>query len=495
MYFLRITSRFWLTLVLIASVNGGWLFAQKLTHSAVIGGAKQRLINSESSGYDRTDQLQQAIDLLTKNNVINDTKDKDREETHYYLANCYFRKGDFQEAYDAFQKALTFGKTHWEKTEKLTGGTQLFSIKDGINDMKLKLYNQGNKAYSDALQYKTNPDTMVILMNKAIERFNRLLQWDPKAFINENSYAMPAYGVIVNCYIKFLELEKDETKKKEIRVKSIQNLERMFEMDPNNLSIAFNVYQLYDAQKDTTKSFEWIDKGLKTSANDSISIVIKTALVQQKALILDLQNKPDEAIKTYTEAIAASPNNADLHFNLARLYLNRKDFDKALDEFKAIKKIKPDDSETNYIVADETYNGYQKKRAETVDKNGGSMNKSVIAILKPTIENSIKEIQDAITSIEKVLPTASDIAEGNYRLGKMYALIAQMYGDLNANLENKDKNKIQKPYFEKALPFLKTAVQLKPDHKMTWHFLGIVYTNLQNAAEAKKAFDQFNKLK
>jgi len=491
----RNSGLFWMSLLFALCLGGGSIFAQKLTHSAVINGVKQRLIYSESSGYDRNDQLQQALDLLLKNNVISDTKDKEKEETYYFLANCYFRKGDFAEAYNAFQKTLTFGKKYWDKAEKLTGGTVLFSIKDGINDMKLKLYNQGNKAFSDAAQYKANPDTMIVLMNKAIDKFSLLLQWDPKAFINENSYALPAYGVIVNCYFKFLELEKDDAKKKEIRQKTIQCLEKMFEFDTNNLSIAFNIYQMYDALKDTAKSYEWIDKGLRSTTMDSMATVIKNALVAQKALMLDLQNKPDEAIKTYQDAIKASPNNSDLHFNLARLYLNRKDFEKALGEFKAIKKMKPDDAETSYIVADETYTAYQKNRSETVEKNGGSMNKKVIDLLKPTIEDAIKQIQDAASATEKQLTSTADKAETSYRLGKLNALTAQLYGDLNANLENKDKIKIQKPYFEKALPYLKDAVQLKPDHKMAWNFLGIVYTNLQNAVEAKKAFDQFTKLK
>ncbi|MBX7150285.1 tetratricopeptide repeat protein [bacterium] len=486
----------WLIILLMIGFQVS--YAQKLTHSAVINGVKQRLINSEAKPSEKDAQLQQAIDLLLNNNVIRDTKEKDKEETYFYLGNVYYRQNEFSKAFEAFQNALSFGKKYWDKEEKLSGGTPLFSIKAALNDMKLKTFNKANRAFNEAQKMAAvNPDSMKLLINDAISKFETILSWDPKVFINEQSYAAGVYGTIVNCYFQLLNNEKDEAQKDELRNKALANLEKLTEIDKNNLSIYYNIYMLYDQAKNQEKSLEWIDKALQVQVTDSASIVLKTQLIAQKAFILDVMNKPDEALKVYQEAIKSDPNNADLHFNLARLYILRKEMDKALDEFKTIKRLKPDDVESNYQVADETYTVYSRERSSTIEKMGGDKAdmKKVTDALKPQIENVIKNLEEALRVLELNLPTAVDQLEYNYRIGKCYTYIAQLQGDLGYNLENKEKVKLQKPFFEKSLPFLKKTVELKNDHKNAWNLLLVAYTNLQMKAEAQKAMENFSKLK
>lgn len=468
--------------------------SQTLSHSAVINGCKQRIINSETNASDKDEQLQQALDLLMNNNIPNDKKDKDREETHFYLANIYYRKGDFDKAWETFQKTLTLGKRFEKEGVKLSGGTMLFSVQDGLNDIRLKTFNQGNKAFNDALGAQGNAGQMTELFEKAVAKFQKTLSWDPKVTINGKEYAVNAYGMIANASLQLQNLYADDTKKKEARQNAVNALSKMSELDPNNVSILYNLYILSSGADEAMK---WIDKALQSTASDSAAKAVKIQLVAQKAMILDTLKRPDDAIKVYEEAIQADPRNADLQFNLARLYLGRKEIEKALQQLRAVKALRPDDVETAYVVADETFISYQTRRGVEIEKAGGEKAdmKKVTETLKSAMDDCLKQMDDAIQLLTPSVATSSNAAETNYRIGKLYVYSAQVVGDLNYNLENKDKIKLQKPHFEKALPFLKETTKADANHKNAWNMLFVTYTNLQMKAEATKAFETYNKLK
>jgi tetratricopeptide (TPR) repeat protein len=52
--------------------------------------------------------------------------------------------------------------------------------------------------------------------------------------------------------------------------------------------------------------------------------------------------RPDEAIVEYKEAVRLRPNDANIHFNLAIAYQNKKDLTSAIAELKSASKLAPD---------------------------------------------------------------------------------------------------------------------------------------------------------
>lgn len=473
------------------------LSGQSKSHSAVIGGVKVRFKNAVNEPGDAERFYKEAIDLLMKNNVVNDTKEKDKEETYFYLGSVYYYMREYQQAFDMFQMSLNSGKRFYEKSEHISGGIELFSIKECMNDMKLKTFNQGNKAFNGALALTTQ-DSMKTLFYHAIDKYHLILKWDPQAFINGSSYAAAVYNLLANSYIQLMNLEKEEANKKDLRSKILENLLKLSEVDKTNLTVMYNIYLQYYDEKNYDKSIEWINKALAVEANDSLSKVIKSSMVQSKAYIYDnILGKSDEAFKTYEELIANEPNNPDWHFNLARLYFGRNQNDKAIEELKIVKKLKPSDEESNFQVADEMFFAYQKQRSNEIEKNGGAAKadmKKVTENLKPAIIASQQSITEAIVVMQKNIETSSDKAESYYRIGKFFNLLGELEGNLAYNLENKEKVKLQKPYFEKAVTNLKETAALKPTHKNAWQNLFIAYTNLQMVKERDEALKKFNEL-
>jgi len=464
----------------------GSVYAQRLAHSAAINGVRERI--GRAAGPDKDMILNQCIDLLKKD-IETNIKEKDREESYYYLASVYYRMDNYEEAYKAYQLSLSFGKKWYEKQEKLTGGAILLSIKDALADMKLKYFNQATRAYNEGVN-KSTLDSMKVFFDKTVDRFTKIIEWDPKVEINGQSYISGVYGTLVNIYILTMNKETDEQLRKEAMNNAIKYMEQLLTVDPKNMPVYQFITQLYEQDKNYDKALEWTDKALKVDAADSASKSIKMQMIARKAMILQVTNRPDDALKTYEEAIRSNPDNADLHFNLASLYIQRKETDKALVEFKIVKKLNPNDVESNFQVADEMFRYYIEKRKETIEKNGGDKAdmKKVTELVKPVIEDTKLAVNDAIAVLEPTLATATDKYEVNYRIGKLYNILAEMEGHLFYNLENKEKIKKQKPFFEKAVPYLKTATELKPDSKNAWMQLGTAYLNLQMKKEAEDAF-------
>jgi tetratricopeptide (TPR) repeat protein len=476
-----------LTAVLTTSASG-----QGLTHSAAIGGVKVRFKNAQSEPGDADKQWKEAIELL-KTDLASATKDKDKEESYFYLGAVHFRKGDFAGAYDAFTKALTFGKKHFEEGEKLSGGVEVFSIKMSMNDIKLKTFSQANKAYNDALGI-TNPDSakldsMKKLLYKSIDKFRQVLTWDSVAFINGKNYVAAIYGTISYAYIQLMNVEPEEGNKKALREKIIENLIKLSSLDKKNFFVVYNIFTVYYQDKNYDKAIEWIDRGLQIETKDSAALAAKVELIRNKALIYDMTGKPDLALKTYLEALKSDSNNADIHFNLARLYSDRKETDKALAEFKLVKKLKPKDVLSNYQIANEGYKAYQERRHDIIVKYSGTP-KKVSEVLKPSIESCMADLKDAVGALESEIATAPDKAESYLIIGTAYNYLAQLEGDLVYDFENKEKAKNQKPYFEKAVENMKKAIEIKKDYKSAWYQLGVAYFNLQMKKEAENAFEK-----
>ena len=71
----------------------------------------------------------------------------------------------------------------------------------------------------------------------------------------------------------------------------------------------------------------------------------------QKALICKQNNNPDEAEELYLKVLELEPDLTEAYYNLATIYYDRYDCQKAVDCYKKILEINPDDSEVKYFLS------------------------------------------------------------------------------------------------------------------------------------------------
>jgi Flp pilus assembly protein TadD len=188
---------------------------------------------------------------------------------------------------------------------------------------------------------------------------------------------------------------------------------------------------IHNQRQEYEKSAELLQKAV-AAAPDSA----RPRIIGDLGITYDMMGKPEEAMKTYQDALKMSPGNKDLLFNLGRLYLMRDDYANAINQLTEVLKQNPEDFEVNYNVGLSYL-----KIGERLDKRA-------------------REIEDEAMTAKKKPNTAR---------------IDSLRQAANAN-------------FNGAMPYLKKAVELKPDQGSAWHNLGVGYMRAGDQEKAKEAF-------
>ncbi|MBN1996452.1 tetratricopeptide repeat protein [candidate division KSB1 bacterium] len=153
------------------------------------------------------------------------------------------------------------------------------------------------------------------------------------------------------------------------------------------------------------------------------------------ALAYDYLGEKDKAIDQYVQALEKNPDDKDLIFNLARLNYMNNHYDEAIKLFNKIIEANPDDYDANLNVGNAYLSMGDNKRKTLVDKENNG---------------------------EKVEQTERD------------ELIE---------------------FYNKAIPYLEKAVEIKGDDSNVWNNLGVAYVNVGDAEKGKAAFDKAEELR
>ncbi|MCU0533159.1 MAG: tetratricopeptide repeat protein [Hydrococcus sp. Prado102] len=119
---------------------------------------------------------------------------------------------------------------------------------------------------------------------------------------------------------------------------------------------------------------------------------------------------PTEQISQYESILARDPNNIDALVNLAKLYIEQQQPDKAMPVLEKIVQQRPDSLEWQFILAQLYENKEEKQKAESVyDRILAQQDNNIEALVKKAVlRNEQGDIQTAKTlfaKAEKVAPT------------------------------------------------------------------------------------------
>jgi tetratricopeptide (TPR) repeat protein len=185
------------------------------------------------------------------------------------------------------------------------------------------------------------------------------------------------------------------------------------------------------AQAEFAQAAELLQKAVGV-APDSV----RPRIIGELGITYDMMGRGDEAMKTYQDALKITPGNKDLLFNLGRLYLMRDDYANAISQLTEVLKLNPEDFEVNYNVGLSYL-----KIGERLDKKS-------------------REIEDEAMAAKKKPNTA--------RIDSLRQAANEK--------------------FTAAMPYLKKAVEIKPDQGSAWHNLGVGYMRAGDQEKAKEAF-------
>jgi tetratricopeptide (TPR) repeat protein len=213
---------------------------------------------------------------------------------------------------------------------------------------------------------------------------------------------------------------------------AIKNYQELLRINPKDLEGMVQLGRLYTITKQHEKAIETMDQIL---AIDSLNV----DAIAQKAMAYDYMGQSDKAFEAYAEALKKRPDDADLHFNLGRLYFLKEDFESAIQQFQFVLDKNPNDLEANVNIG----NAYL------------SMAQNVLRKYREMSDKELAKVPEK---------------------------------------EIKEKKNLEKDLYMKAIPYLKKAIELKPDDSVLWNNLGVAYLNVGMEKEGEEAFEKSNAL-
>ena len=245
---------------------------------------------------------------------------------------------------------------------------------------------------------------------------------------------------------------------------AIANCEKMLESNSNNsvsLWLLNNLINLYFIMKDTEKTMYYAQKLLEHPFSDKVKI--KTYI----AKILINTNKEQEGLDLLNELSKANQNNVEIKRLMIDVFVNKKDFESAIDLYKQIINIiEPDEvpavhTEISNLYIDWAKYLFEKKDIEDCFKKFSTAttydnNNPEIFYELGLINIQIKSYNEAIMRLKRALQI-------NSKVSKYYMALSDCYEALGNSVEQKNS--------------LLNAVEVAPEDADAWYKLAVLYEN------------------
>jgi tetratricopeptide (TPR) repeat protein len=216
-----------------------------------------------------------------------------------------------------------------------------------------------------------------------------------------------------------------------------EELQRALKINPRFVYAASNLAQIYHAQKKYTAEIHYLRQGLAQGPPEDLAYSMQLAL----GIAYESSGNTDAALEELRKLVAAYPQSAEAHFNLATLYARHVRFKEARPEFEACLRLDPANNAARLSLA--------KALTEIGDN----------ALAVPVLQEYIRRVPGDY--------------EGSYVLGEVYRKLGE---------------------FDKAVAQLQTAAQLAPENYEVQHKLGLALTSSKRLDEAIAHLEKARKL-
>ena len=308
--------------------------------------------------------------------------------------------------------------------------------------------------------------------NEAINIYKKLLVQHPE----KENYKFN----LISCYEAIGEVET-----------AIKMLESQVYLNPKFILPAQKLANLYVKTNQLSKAKDLYDKILLKN-NPTAETLHRYAVLSSSLC------DTDTAERILKKAIRMNPNMANAHKDLAVIYLNKRLFDYAKEEFKLAMEIKPDDFEILFEYGNFLYSTSQNKEAEEYYTKALELEpKNVLALtfmaLNKLILNQLDEAKEYITKALKINHHHEYIqfcagrilyARGEYEDAKRYLVKA-----VEQNPDVETQNTLALTYYEledyqQAANIFENLLKKFPDNVSVLKSLAKCYEKLQNNDKA-----------
>jgi tetratricopeptide (TPR) repeat protein len=205
------------------------------------------------------------------------------------------------------------------------------------------------------------------------------------------------------------------------------------------------------------------------------------------ALCYSLAGQQDSALTYYTKLTEMAPDSADAYVKLGRYELVRSNYKGAIKALEKALQLDPNNTEATQIIAEaydrdgqtqKAIEAYQKAMKVNPEEKAFPFNLGLIYFKLSTSDSVSKDLQSQYLA----------------KCAEMFGKVIELDPTMKEPYDFKSNCEIQLKEYDKALATLQEAVKRFPDNGTFWFNLGVVYTHLNKAKEAKEAFDKAKEL-
>lgn len=255
---------------------------------------------------------------------------------------------------------------------------------------------------------------------------------------------------------------------------------------------------------------EALQAGFVTRAESLIKTVLNMEPKNQAALeimgiIKGLQNKPLEAANFFKKSLKLDPNNQRLQYNLAKSYLDGKNYQDALIQHLKLVKNLPNNHDAwlnlgmTYLYLDQN-----KEAISTFEEclKFNQFNKQALLNTGAAYKN-LREFEKAVLYAEKALSIDPSYAEAwsnkgialkelkkNHEALQCYLNALQIDSKYLDAIINKSVLLIELRQYEEAISTLKTAISFYPESPEAWSNIGVAFKGAKNNNEALNSYEK-----
>ena len=188
------------------------------------------------------------------------------------------------------------------------------------------------------------------------------------------------------------------------------------------------------------------------------------------------EGKTDIAKKLYNQVLKIDPNHSQALKNIAIIFINLKDFQKAKECYEKVVEIDPNSTDAYYNLGliFKELKEYQKAKSCYEKADNIQPNNTIIQTNLGIIFNDLGENQKAKDCYEKAIKINPDNGKAHYNLGVIY----------------KDSGELQK-----AKICFKKVIEINPNEQETHNSLGIIFQELGEYQRAKDCYEKAIEIK
>jgi len=268
-------------------------------------------------------------------------------------AQIYFSQGDYHKALEFYKIAITDlekevanAKAEGKRDKKAEKNLAQAYFETGQCYQKLYDYQLMSEYFDKSMELSnkfvneildTREDLWIKFFNDgvplfndgdykgAFEKFNTAVIIDP---YNEAGLKQRAL-----CYVRLNDYEN--------AVKDLENylvLEKEYELE-KDISVRVTLANIYFMNQRNDDALKMYEEALELDP-ENVAVITKLGTIYQQ------NDEIDKAMKMYDSALQKNPGNSDLWFNMGILYFNLENFDKAIESFNKVIELNPGDIES-----------------------------------------------------------------------------------------------------------------------------------------------------